>query len=77
MPEYYYAFGPTVDGVVIDTDFDTDRSSYINRLASYDLIFGVTPSDAFFSFNDDDIKTGFEMEKRNKILRTFIRNTYK
>ncbi|XP_042225436.1 neuroligin-1-like [Homarus americanus] len=76
VPEYYYAFGPTVDGVVIDTDFDTDRQSYINRLASYDLIFGVTPSDAFFTFNDDDVKFGFETDKRNKILRTFIRNTY-
>ncbi|XP_063839760.1 neuroligin-2-like [Scylla paramamosain] len=76
VPEYYYAFGPTVDGVVIDTDFDTDRPSYINRLRSYDLVFGVTPSDAFFTFNDDDVKTGFEMDKQNKILRTFIRNTY-
>ncbi|KAK3881490.1 hypothetical protein Pcinc_014072 [Petrolisthes cinctipes] len=76
VPEYYYAFGPTVDGVVIDTDFDTDRQSYINRLASYDLIFGVTPSDAFFTFNDEDIRFGFETDKRNKILRTFIRNTY-
>ncbi|XP_071527711.1 neuroligin-2-like isoform X3 [Panulirus ornatus] len=76
VPEYYYAFGPTVDGVVINTDFDSNRQSYINRLASYDLIFGVTPSDAFFTFSDDDIKFGFETDKRNKILRTFIRNTY-
>ncbi|XP_076055030.1 neuroligin-2-like isoform X2 [Oratosquilla oratoria] len=76
VPEYYYAFGPTVDGVVIDTDFDTDRQAYIGRLASYDLMFGVTPADAFLSFNDADVRFGLEPDKRNKILRTFIRNTY-
>nr|XP_027219740.1 neuroligin-1-like [Penaeus vannamei] len=76
IPEYYYAFGPTVDGVVIDTDYDTDRQSYIGRLSSYALVFGVTPSDAFFVFNDDDVKFGLETDKRNKILRSFIRNTY-
>ncbi|XP_066976012.1 neuroligin-2-like [Macrobrachium rosenbergii] len=76
VPEYYYAFGPTVDGVVIDTDYDTDRQSYIGRLASYDLIFGVTPFDAFFSLNDEDVKFGLEKNKRDQILRTFIRNTY-
>ncbi|XP_047496487.1 neuroligin-1-like [Penaeus chinensis] len=76
IPDYYFAFGPTVDGVVIDTDYDTDRQSYIGRLSSYALIFGVTPSDAFFIFNDDDVKFGLETDKRNKILRSFIRNTY-
>ena len=77
MPEYYYAFGPTVDGVVIDTDLDTAPHTYRDRLGSYDLLFGVTPADAFFSFNEDDLKFGLEPAKRDKILRTFIRNTYK
>lgn len=63
--------------MVIDTDYDTDRQSYIGRLSSYALVFGVTPSDAFFVFNDDDVKFGLETDKRNKILRSFIRNTYK
>ena len=76
VPEYYSAFGPTVDGVVIDTEFDTNPSSYRNRLQHYALLFGVTPADAIFSFNEEDLK-GLEIDKRNKILRSFIRNTYK
>ncbi|CAL4108169.1 unnamed protein product, partial [Meganyctiphanes norvegica] len=76
VPEYYYAFGPSVDGVTVDTDHITNRQAYGARLASYDLLFGLTPAEAFFYFNNQDIKVGLEMEEQDRILRTFIRNTY-
>lgn len=42
----------------------------------YDLMVGVTRAEAFFSFNSEDIQYGIEADRRAKILRTYVRNTY-
>lgn len=42
----------------------------------YDLLVGVTRAEAFFSFNSEDIQYGIEADRRAKILRTYVRNTY-
>lgn len=37
---------------------------------------GVTRAEAFFAFNSEDIQYGIEADRRAKILRTYVRNTY-
>ncbi|XP_021920831.1 neuroligin-3-like isoform X3 [Zootermopsis nevadensis] len=107
-PTYLSAFGPSVDGVVIKTDFQKEILTYFHpdmqgyagsmggvnsnmkrsgdaTLAAiansaggnrYDLLFGVVTSEALWRFSASDIQAGFEGERRDKILRTYVRNAY-
>ncbi|XP_049822578.1 neuroligin-4, Y-linked [Aethina tumida] len=105
-PDFAFAFGPSVDGVVIDTgeppgdnsqynEFDNTktakiepqntinilnnvllRKSVISKLSRYDLLLGVVKAEAYFAFNGEDVQYGIEADRRSKILRTFVRNTY-
>ncbi|XP_044267511.1 neuroligin-4, Y-linked [Tribolium madens] len=103
-PEFAFAFGPSVDGVVIDTgeppgdgphyEFDSKpvkaepqnainilnnvllRKSVVSKLSRYDLLLGVVKAEAYFAFNGEDVQYGIEADRRSKILRTFVRNTY-
>ncbi|XP_045504959.1 neuroligin-4, Y-linked [Colias croceus] len=105
-PDFSYAFGPSVDGVVIDTgdmmanpesgyDWQLTRAlngkpatavniinavlmreSAVNQLTKYDLMLGVTKAEAYFAFSGDDILFGIEADRRSKILKAFVRNTY-
>ncbi|XP_044731238.1 neuroligin-4, X-linked-like, partial [Chrysoperla carnea] len=109
-PTYLSSFGPSVDGVVIKSDFakelltyflpsdlqsfanspigsvnsnmkkrsgeatlSASRNSHQNR---YDLLFGVVTSEALWRFSANDIQNGFEGERRDKIIRTYVRNAY-
>ncbi|XP_044267603.1 neuroligin-4, X-linked-like isoform X1 [Tribolium madens] len=42
----------------------------------YDLLFGVVTSEALWRFSATDIQAGFEGERRDKIIRTYVRNAY-
>ncbi|XP_050684649.1 neuroligin-1-like, partial [Leptidea sinapis] len=102
-PDFSYAFGPSVDGVVIDTGdmFSNPESGFewqmadgkpptavniinavlmrpssIAQLAHYDLMVGVTKAEAYFAFSGDDILFGIEADRRSRILKAFVRNTY-
>ncbi|XP_072935521.1 neuroligin-4, Y-linked isoform X2 [Epargyreus clarus] len=105
-PDFAYAFGPSVDGVVIDTgdllinpDTGYDwgqvarpvlgkstavnvinavlmRKSAVAQLTKYDLMLGVTKAEAYFAFSGDDVQYGIEADRRSKILKSFVRNTY-
>ncbi|TGZ46909.1 Uncharacterized protein DBV15_12068 [Temnothorax longispinosus] len=42
----------------------------------YDLLFGVTTSEALWKFAEKDVQQGFEGERRDRIIRTYVRNAY-
>lgn len=42
----------------------------------YDLLAGVTRAEAYFAFNSGDVQYGIEADRRARILRTYVRNTY-
>lgn len=42
----------------------------------YDLMIGVVRSEAYFALTADDAQYGIEADRRTKILREFVRNTY-
>ncbi|XP_015185161.1 PREDICTED: neuroligin-4, Y-linked [Polistes dominula] len=92
--EFAPAFGPSIDGVVIDPGDPEDqdftlqvdtintlnnillRKDVIAKLSRYDLMVGVVRSEAYFSLTADDAQYGIEADRRTKILREFVRNTY-
>lgn len=124
-PEFSSAFGPSIDGVVIDngeppsgggsgpssnadsssrygdyvggngspgssssssssgsSDINTLnsvllRKSVVSKLSRYDLLLGVVKAEAYFAFSGEDVQYGIEADRRSKILRTFVRNTYR
>lgn len=41
-----------------------------------DIMFGVTSMESYADFNANDIQYGFEEDQRNRVLRTYVRNTY-
>ncbi|KAI4493252.1 hypothetical protein M0802_009540 [Mischocyttarus mexicanus] len=95
-PTFLSSFGPSVDGVVIRSDFQKDLLSYlgpefqgfgplpkkaehgapITSNNKYDLLFGVTTSEALWKFAEKDLHQGFEGERRDRIIRTYVRNAY-
>ncbi|XP_026467212.1 neuroligin-4, X-linked [Ctenocephalides felis] len=124
-PKYLSAFGPSVDGVVIRSDFARDllrrpsgfagqgggasgldyngASDWAGQLRSaggsglgadgsnkgqdrlgpvphgqnkYDLLFGVVTSESLMRFSASDVQSGFEGNRRDRILRTYVRNAY-
>ena len=97
-PTFLSSFGPSVDGVVIKSDFHEDlwtnflpdisafvpsQGSNVKRSGDsvmgsvkYDLMFGVVTSESMWKFSANDIQAGFEGERRDKIIRTYVRNAY-
>ncbi|XP_063392581.1 neuroligin-4, Y-linked-like [Cydia fagiglandana] len=106
-PSYLTAFGPSVDGVVVKTDYAKELLTYfipndlqgftsvsgVNNIKAdkrggdrifgirsgqnkYDLLFGVVTSEALWKFSAQDIQNGFEGERRDRIIRTYVRNAY-
>ena len=122
-PEFSIAFGPSIDGVVIDNgeppsgsgsssggdsssrygDYSSGssgsgsssgsnsgsisgfntlnsvllRKSVVSKLSRYDLLLGVVKAEAYFAFSGEDVQYGIEADRRSRILRTFVRNTYR
>lgn len=55
-------------------------ASYVNGGngfgAHYDVLFGVVTGESIWRFSAHDIQNGFEGERRDKIIRTYVRNAY-
>ncbi|KAL1140296.1 hypothetical protein AAG570_000228 [Ranatra chinensis] len=88
-PTFLSSFGPSVDGVVIKSDFHEDLwTNFMPEMTgfapapgqsggpNYDLMFGVVTSESLWKFSATDIAAGFEGERRDKIIRTYVRNAY-
>ncbi|KAH0553970.1 hypothetical protein KQX54_006604 [Cotesia glomerata] len=54
----------------------SDPGMPITSNNKYDLLFGVTTSEALWRFAEKDVQAGFEGERRDRIIRTYVRNTY-
>lgn len=75
-PEFLHSFGPSIDGVVIEDEYESNKKKLSHRLGRYDLLFGVTQAESYFTLSADDNQYGMEVDRRNRLLRTFVRNTY-
>ncbi|XP_076056324.1 neuroligin-3-like [Oratosquilla oratoria] len=77
LPEYKFAstFGPSVDGVVVPEDFNARWNAALQD-RQLQIMMGVTEADSFPELTARQEDEGMEVEERNRVLRTFVRNTY-
>lgn len=73
-PAFLNSFGPSVDGVVIRPEYNTDDTIYSVR--EVDVLFGVVTSESLNQFSAGDVHSGFDGTRRDRILRTYVRNAY-
>ncbi|XP_076348081.1 neuroligin-4, X-linked-like isoform X1 [Tachypleus tridentatus] len=76
IPDYLTTFGPTIDGISLqnDPEYQMKENSNINR--QYDLLFGVTRAESYFHFSAREEVIGIDLDRRNRIFRTLVRNLY-
>ncbi|XP_037076421.1 neuroligin-4, Y-linked-like [Pollicipes pollicipes] len=72
--QFLPTFGPSVDGVVVQGQ--VRRRVRKNHGRVYDLMFGVAERDAFTLLSDEDVRGGVDAARRDRLLRTFVRNSY-
>ncbi|XP_043471342.1 neuroligin-4, Y-linked-like [Leptopilina heterotoma] len=67
-----------------DSEIDTINTLYnilfrkdvVTKLSRYDLMVGVVRTEAYLSLTADDAQYGIEADRRIKMLREFVHNTY-
>ncbi|XP_066959144.1 neuroligin-4, X-linked-like isoform X1 [Macrobrachium rosenbergii] len=76
-PQFLYAFGPSVDGIVIRNDYRREiRKRADEQTKEYDLLFGVVPHEAYDLLSNGAVENGVDAEGRDRIFRTMVRNSY-
>ncbi|GFY40334.1 neuroligin-4, X-linked [Trichonephila inaurata madagascariensis] len=75
-PDYLSAFGPTVDGIVLPQDPAEIMERNSALFTQYDLLFGATRVESYFQFSAYEERFGMDSEKRDRVLRTMVRNLF-
>ncbi|XP_063993717.1 neuroligin-1-like [Diachasmimorpha longicaudata] len=92
-PRFTSGFAPFADGAVLplaamQTAQPTASSAGVlplvpgpggefATLGDRDLLIGLTTNEAWLDLSEDDMKNGLNESRRDRILRTFVRNTYR
>ncbi|XP_050584748.1 uncharacterized protein LOC126919489 isoform X2 [Bombus affinis] len=92
-PRFTSGFAPFVDGAVmpapINQNFQPTASSSglmplipgpgteFANFGDRDLLLGLTSEEAWINLTDDDLQNGLNETRRDRILRTYVRNTYR
>ncbi|XP_034951793.1 neuroligin-1-like isoform X2 [Chelonus insularis] len=92
-PRFTSGFAPFVDGTVLPlASFQIVQptttsagilplfpgpGSEFAALGNRDLLLGLTSCEAWLDISEDDLKNGINSTRRDRILRTFVRNTYR
>uniref|UniRef100_T1KY80 Carboxylesterase type B domain-containing protein n=1 Tax=Tetranychus urticae TaxID=32264 RepID=T1KY80_TETUR len=75
-PRFLTGFGPLIDGIVIANDPLSMMNDPTSTFASYNLIIGVTRLESYNLFSSYDFDEGLNEMRRDKIIRTLVRNVY-
>lgn len=75
VPSHLVAFGPTVDRMVIPNDPALLMGDLSSMYGNYDLMFGVTQAEGYNGIGWME-KRGIDASRRDRILRTLVRNLY-
>ena len=75
-PSYLSTFGPTIDSATIRGDPLASMMSPETSFGDYDLMLGVTKMESYDMFNAEDEREGIDANRRDRILRTLIRNLF-
>lgn len=87
-PRHLTAFGPIIDGIVVpsepkqlmhtaytETNHNLPLSNSVNT-HNFDILFGVTRVEAPFIFSAHEERFGIDLARRDRILRTLVRNLF-
>ena len=81
-PRFLSSLGPTIDGIVIPSHPSSmmeaaasSTSPSSNYFGNYDLLIGI-PRVGYYDFTMLDERHGIESFRRDKILRTLVRNLF-
>lgn len=87
-PRFLPGFAPFVDGAVLLnsaigsaalTDMANEKRGPGFELADFaekDLLFGLTTTESYLDLSAQDLEFGFNESRRDRILRTYVRNAY-
>ncbi|GFY60954.1 neuroligin-2 [Trichonephila inaurata madagascariensis] len=75
-PDHLSAFGPTIDGIVLPHDPIYLMETKPDLFLRYDLMLGTTKAESYFAFSALEEVVGIDTYRRDKILRTLVRNLY-
>ncbi|KAL1513202.1 hypothetical protein ABEB36_002640 [Hypothenemus hampei] len=63
-----------IDSESLDPSYAMEHTS--DTFITCEVMLGITTTESYTDFNANDIQYGFEEDQRNRVLRTYIRNTY-
>ncbi|CAG7826563.1 unnamed protein product [Allacma fusca] len=76
-PRFVARFGPLIDNSVVKSDFVSemklDTNGYFSRIP---ILIGTASIESFGELNTEDIEDGLPDLKRDRILRTLVRNVF-
>ncbi|CAH0557628.1 unnamed protein product [Brassicogethes aeneus] len=86
-PRFLPGFAPFIDGTILlnpATTPPTSSSSTVATSAGFeladfpkrDLLFGLASTESYLDLNAQDLEFGFNETKRDRVLRTYVRNSY-
>ncbi|XP_048520647.1 neuroligin-1-like [Dendroctonus ponderosae] len=86
-PRFLPGFAPFIDGTILvnptshspTTSTSTVATAPGYELADFperDLLFSLTNTESYLDLNAQDLEFGFNETKRDRILRTYVRNSY-
>ncbi|KAL1124006.1 hypothetical protein AAG570_001776, partial [Ranatra chinensis] len=70
-PRFLPGFAPFPDGAVLSLAGNVPDAGL-----SSDLLFGLTTTESYLDLSAQDLEYGFNETRRDRILRTFVRNSY-
>ncbi|XP_018050472.1 PREDICTED: neuroligin-1-like [Atta colombica] len=86
-PRFTSGFAPFVDGTVLPPTPTASSSGLMpivpgpgTEFADFgnrDLLFGLTSDEAWVNLTKEDLQNGLNETRRDRILRTYVRNTYR
>ncbi|KAG8285123.1 Carboxylesterase [Homalodisca vitripennis] len=88
QPRFLPGFAPFVDGAVLVSgaggsaalsDLSLDKRGPGYELADFpdrELLFGLTTTESYLDLSAQDLEFGFNETRRDRILRTYVRNAY-
>ncbi|GMT04214.1 hypothetical protein PENTCL1PPCAC_26388, partial [Pristionchus entomophagus] len=77
-PSFLSSFAPIIDGQFVPNKPSVLFSpQYGNLFREVDLMVGTASFPSHHMMGDEELKNGISQEKRNKIIRTLVRNLYK
>ncbi|GIY89413.1 neuroligin-4, X-linked [Caerostris darwini] len=75
-PDYLSTFGPTVDGIVLPHEPIYLMEIKPDLFLRYDLMLGTAKAENYFTFSAVEEVMGIDLQRRDRILRTLVRNLY-